>query len=620
MARDALVGPAQVAVADVHILAHDFSGTHGHAQAIGERIPVAELCPETAVKLAIGEAITNLCATMIDGPQTLHMRMDWHGCPTEVAALQTMANTYAQTLGLEAPIIHQHHALNESPAYAVVTIDAPIKQVRQHRTPVMQSGQTTLVALNLSTKQSHLGGTTLAKVMGQTGGIPAKVCTASTLKHFIAFMVNLHGSNRLLSYHDRSDGGLLSTLCEMAFASQCGLIVDLKGMHGSALASLFHEGLGVVLQVKTEHVSWLLSLAKHHKLDGRLLCLGHPTQHPNVAIHYDRKPLISEPYWTLYAIWHATSEALSTVHFERLNGGQGAKLFQTPRHLGALHVTAQPLMRDAIKPAQAKVALLRDVGSHGAYEMADAWQQAGFECVDVHVHDLLDQRINLADFNGLCCVSGTPFNDHPSPALASANALLNDPYSRQMLSDFFARSDTFALGTQNGAQLLFQLRQLIAGTEHWPQFIENESQRHEHRWVRVKVSACDNLFLKGMADSHLPVIVSHAQGRAHFENHQQASLAMTSNSIALHYLDENDAPSTLYPDNPDGSWQGATGFSALNGRVLALMPVIERCVRGFQHHWNPRQFTHHSPWQRMFDNANLWVHALKRDPSETMET
>jgi phosphoribosylformylglycinamidine synthase len=355
-----------------------------------------------------------------------------------------------------------------------------------------------------------------------------------------------------------------------------------------------------------------MDLANQYQLSEKTACIGHPSKRPDVQLRWQHKPVLNAPFWSLHQIWQHTGQHLFPVIFSDTNTGEGLGSIAHHAGLAKNHstfaVSHRPVVSLLTSEHRPKVAFLRDQGSHGAYEMANAFTQAGFDCIGVHMSDLLQDHFDLSDFVGLACCSGTTFNDLPSPALTWASQVLENEALRLKFSSFFERPETFTLGVQNGCQFLVRIRTLIPGTDYWPTVERNQTYRYESRWVRVKIIDTHNLFLKDMAESVLPILISHNHGRACYQHHQAGQLALKQGSICMQMVDHQDHGTDAYPANPDGSWQGANAFGCSQGKVLAMMPVPERVTQGYQHSWNPKFYDQWSPWQKLFDNARMWVH------------
>jgi len=635
IARDPMVGRFQVPVADAAVTLADYQGYTGEAMAAGERTPVAVLDAAAAARLAVGEALTNLVSAPVGALGEVKLSANWMaaaGHPGEDAALydavRAVGLELCPALGVAIPVGKDSlsmrvswdggRSLVVSPVSLIVTAFCRVRDVRQALTPelVLDQGETVLVLVDLGAGRARLGGSALAQVHGALGETPPDVDDPLALKAFIEAMIELREAGRVLAYHDRSDGGLFVTLCEMAFAAGTGLGVCLDGLAENALGALFNEELGAVLQVKHSDVDAVFAAFEARGLrrgpGGHLHRLGAPRTDDRIVLELEGREFFSETRTALRVLWSETTYRMQAL---RDNSRAAEEAFEkaadaTDRGLSP-SLTFDP-DDDPARPyltgtsERPRVAILREQGVNGQVEMAAAFTQAGFAAVDVHMSDLLAGRVRLEGFRGLVACGGFSYGDVLGAGQGWAKSILLHAAAREAVTTFFARPDAFSLGVCNGCQMLSALRDLIPGAERWPRFVRNQSEQFEGRLVQVLVERSPSIFFTGMAGSVLPIPVAHGEGFAEFspgaeEAHERAGL------VALRFVDGHGRPTRHYPENPNGSPSGITSLTTPDGRVTVLMPHPERAFRTVQHSWHPRGWGERSPLARLFSNARAWV-------------
>ncbi len=650
-ARDQMVGPWQTPVADVGVTLWDYDGLGGQAMAMGERSPVAVLNPAAASRLAVGEALTNLCAADIGGFDTVKLSANWMaacGQPGQDAALfdavHALAKEICPALSLSIPVGKDSLSMRTvwsddrgshsvvSPVSLNLTAVAPVADVRKTWTPVLarDQGDTVLMLIDLGQGKSRLAGSVLAQVLNQYGDLTPDVETPDLLKAFGAAMQALHASDLVLSYHDRSDGGLFATLCEMAFASRTGLTINIDLLTIDPVASdwgdfkiradqvavqrdelslkaLFNEELGAVIQVPRSARTQVMDILREFDLSRITYEIGTLNPRDQIEIYRDAVCIYQQPRAQLQRLW-------SSVSYEIARRRDAPDMVE--QEYSGFVVTEEPVVRlpdgfpkSISAPGLAsrpKVAILREQGVNGQVEMAAAFDRAGFEAWDVHMSDLLEGRIALADFAGLAACGGFSFGDVLGAGRGWARSILFHEALRQQFETFFADSSRFALGVCNGCQMLSALKEIVPGAQDWPTFEKNRSEQFEARLSQVEVLESPSIFLSGFGGAILPVVVSHGEGRAVFAGAQAAERVTT----AMRYVDSQGRPTEQYPANPNGSSQGVTGFTNDDGRITLMMPHPERVFRAVQMSWQPSRLAMSgdaSPWLQMFMNARRWV-------------
>ncbi|MFA5826369.1 MAG: phosphoribosylformylglycinamidine synthase [Gallionellaceae bacterium] len=626
-ARDQMVGPWQVPVADVAVTLMGYNTNLGEAFALGERTPIAVLNAPASGRMAIGEAITNIAAAQIEKIGDIKLSANWmaaaghHG---EDAALfdtvQAVGMELCPQLGISIPVGKDSMSMKTTwkdgeqnkavtaPLSLIVTSFAPCSDVRKTLTPqLVANTDTVLLLFDLGCGKNRMGGSALAQVYKQVGDIAPDVNDALKLKAFFDLIQRFNREGKLLAYHDRSDGGMLAALCEMAFASHVGLDVRLDELKGDDLSSLFNEELGALVQVRRADLADIFvqcdeaGLGSVHEV-ARLNTSG------TINISRGGKTLYSENAIALRRIWSET-----TYQMQKLRDNPACAQQEYDRTLDAndtgLHVKLTYDVNENVAPAllksRPKMAILREQGVNGQVEMAAAFDRAGFTAVDVHMSDIISGRVKLADFKGVAACGGFSYGDVLGAGEGWAKSILFNPRARDEFEAFFKRNDTFALGVCNGCQMMSNLHEIIPGAEHWAHFARNQSEQFEARFVMVEVQQSPSILFEGMAGSRMPIVVSHGEGYADFSN--AAKLKAVQPLVSLRYVDHAGKPTETYPLNPNGSPQGITGLTTPDGRFSIMMPHPERVFRAVQNSWYPRDWQENGAWLRMFQNARKWV-------------
>jgi phosphoribosylformylglycinamidine synthase len=638
ISRDQMVGRWQVPVSDVAVTLSDHYGHAGEAMAMGERTPVAALDAPASGRLAIAEAVTNILAADVDSLEAIRLSANWMaacGEPGEDAALfatvEAVAKELCPALGLAIPVGKDSLSMKTSwttgdedktviaPVSLIVSAFAPVGDVRRTLTPALESdaGPTSLWLIDLGGGRNRLGGSTLAQVHGELGDTCPDLEDPQLLKRLAAALRELKRAELLLAYHDRSDGGLFATLVEMAFAGHCGLEIELpqRGSSGDArrdaLAQLFSEELGVVVQVRAADEARFRATLEQHGLAGQLCRLGVPM--PELRVRIAAGPtLLDESWQDLRRAWSETSYQMRKLRDDPVCAEEelaAQTVMDDPGLTVALTFDAEddvaaPYVARGVRPA---VAILREQGVNSQVETAAAFDRAGFTPVDVHMTDLLAGRRSLTDFKGVVACGGFSYGDVLGAGEGWAKSILFHEAVRQQFVAFFARPDTFALGICNGCQMFAALKSLIPGTEHWPRFVRNRVEQFEARFSLVEIVRSPSVLLEGMAGSLLPIAVAHGEGRAEFSSDAEAERCARIGLVAFRYVDARRRVAETYPLNPAGSPFGIAALSNADGRVTITMPHPERSARYVQNSWRPRESGEFSGWTRLFRNARRFV-------------
>lgn len=631
VARDQMVGPWQVPVADVAVTLAGYQTLRGEAFAIGEKAPLALIDAPASGRMAIGEAITNLAASLIDDLSDIKLSANWMapaGHPGEDAALfetvKAVGMALCPQLGISIPVGKDSMSMKTvweasgerkavtAPISLVVSAFAPTPDARKTLTPQLHAGMgaTKLLLVDLGAGRRRLGGSALAQVYGAVGNEAPDVVDAALLKAFFSAVQQLNRAEKILAYHDRSDGGLFVTLVEMAFAGHCGLDVELDSLmgEGAIAATLFNEELGAVLQVRAEDAEEARATLVAAGLFGCVHRIGSVNAGEHVRFHCQGREIYGERRAVLHRLWSETTYQMQSLRdnpvcaqqeYDRLldeadPGMQVALRFDLNDNVAApyLQTGARPLM-----------AILREQGVNGQVEMAAAFDRAGFEARDVHMSDIIAGRVTLRDFKGLVACGGFSYGDVLGAGEGWAKSILFNARARDAFSAFFQRGDSFALGVCNGCQMMSNLHAIIPGAENWPHFVRNKSEQFEARFAMVEVLDSPSLFFQDMAGSRMPIAVAHGEGYAEFSSARAVEHALAS----LRFVDHYGQATEIYPFNPNGSPGGVTGFTTPDGRFTVMMPHPERVFRAVQHSWHPEGWQEDGPWLRMFRNARRWV-------------
>ncbi|MEK7875542.1 MAG: phosphoribosylformylglycinamidine synthase subunit PurQ, partial [Pseudomonadota bacterium] len=448
----------------------------------------------------------------------------------------------------------------------------------------------------------------LAQVYGQIGNAAPDVDDARLLRAFFGAIQQLNANDLMLAYHDRSDGGLFVTVCEMMFAGRCGVELEI-GTQPGAPAQLFNEELGAVIQVRRADSAKVLQVLAEAGLAGACRSIGRVQASGKLAIAAGGAQIFSAARVELHRAWSET-----TFHLQRRRDHPQCAQQEYDRILDvgdpgiAPHLTFDPAADVAapfVNAAKPRIAILREQGVNGQVEMAAAFDRAGFETFDVHMSDIIAGRVRLSDFKGYAACGGFSYGDVLGAGEGWAKSILFNARARDQFEAFFRRSDTFALGVCNGCQMMSNLHEIIPGTEAWPHFVRNKSEQFEARFAMVEVVKSPSLFFDAMAGSRLPIAVAHGEGYAEFATAEQRSRAQE--LIALRFVDNRGAATEDYPYNPNGSPAGITGLTTPDGRFTVLMPHPERGFRTVQNSWHPQEWGEDGPWLRIFRNARRWV-------------
>lgn len=630
VARDQMVGPWQVPVADCAVSLVSYDSDLGEAMAMGERTPVALLSGPASARMAVTEAITNICAAAVARIGDIRLSANWMcaaDVPGEGAALydavRAIGEELCPALGIAIPVGKDSMSMQTrwdqqgesrsvtAPMSLVVSAFAPVGDTAKTLTPQLEPDpDLCLLLIDLGRGKNRLGASALAQVYGELGNEPADLDSPSDLLAFFDLLQWGKARDDVIAYHDRSDGGMVVSLLEMAFAGRCGIeLVQPSG--ADALAALFCEEPGAIVQIpKARHGDWVAE-AEKLGIGACLQAVGHARTDEQVRIWSDDQLLVDSTRGALEERWSQCSHALARLRdnpecadeaWARISAFDPGLSVRVNSETPVASVS--PMINTAARP---RVAVLREQGVNGHVEMAAAFDRAGFASVDVTMSDLIAGDANLKDFSGLVACGGFSFGDVLGAGEGWAKSILFNAQLRDSFSEFFAQPDSFALGVCNGCQMLSVLRELIPGSEHWPQFRRNRCEQFEARLSMVEVASSPSLFLSGMEGSRLPIAVAHGEGRAAFADTAAQQRCESSQLVGLRYIENNGEIAHRYPANPNGSTNGIAGVCNDSGRVTIMMPHPERVIRRRQFSWAPDDMADDSPWLRLFQNARRYL-------------
>ena len=646
VARDQMVGPWQVPVADAAITTGGYATVTGEAMAIGERTPVALLDARAAARMTIGETLTNLASAPIPALSLVRLSANWMapaGHPGEDArlydAVETVGLELCPALGIAIPVGKDSMSMRTvwhedgeeravtSPLSLIVTGFAPVDDARLALTPELRrEAETELLLVDLGMGRNRLGASALAQVHGAIGDEPPDLDDPDRLRGFFEAIQTLLRQRLLLAYHDRSDGGLFATLVEMAFAGGTGVEIELDSLAGSTIGKLFAEELGAVVQIRSRDLDAITQAFARVGLAEALHRIGRPRDDDRILFLEEGRPVLDASRDALRRDWSDTTWRIQRLrddptcadeeHEARCDPDDPGLTAHVPFDLMPADLTpadlaASPSTRRSRFPiagtARPRIAILREQGVNGQIEMAAAFDRAGFDAIDVHMSDLMAGERTLEGFAGMVACGGFSYGDVLGAGGGWAKSILFHDRLRDDFERFFADPNRFALGVCNGCQMLSHLKDLIPGAEDWPRFRRNRSEQFEARLSLVRIEPSPSILLRDMAGARLPIAVAHGEGRVEFADDASRARAEGAGLVAARFVDGHDRVATRYPANPNGSTDGITALTTPDGRVTILMPHPERVFRTVQHSWHPADWGEDAPWIRLFRNARAWL-------------
>ncbi len=681
--RDQMVGPWQVPVADCAVTATAFDVYTGEAMAMGERTPVAVNNAAASARLAVGEAITNIAAAQIGDIGKINLSANWMAAPAVpgdgadlYAAVQAVGMELCPALGITIPVGKDSMSMSTvwkeagkqkritAPVSLIISAFAPCADIRLSLTPQLRAasrtrvevgslglgtsagaaststsnlnspeGDTVLLLIDLGRGQNRMGGSILAQATSQMGAATPDVDNPTDLKNFFAAIQQLGAEKKILAYHDRSDGGLLATVVEMAFAGHTGVDLEIPAGH-NAFSTLFSEELGAVIQVRLDDIDDVSDVLRQRGFKNCTLRIGTLNPHFALRIRRSGEEIYNENLPKLRALWSdvtrriaalrdnpACAESEYQLKLDKTDPGITPKLTfslnqsvteSTERKQGNTEKDSKASAPSSpsvtsVSKVRPPMAILREQGVNSEVEMAAAFDRAGFRAVDVHMTDILSGRISLKDFRGLVACGGFSYGDVLGAGEGWAKSVLFNERALAEFTAFFARPDTFSLGVCNGCQMMSNLHSIIPGAELWPRFVQNRSERFEARFVSVQIEKSPSILLAGMEGSVLPIASVHGEGYAEFLDASSALACSNSGLVAARFVDNHHQVTETYPLNPNGSPLGMTALTTRDGRTTIMMPHPERVFRTVQNSWHPAEWGENGPWMQLFRNARNWV-------------
>jgi len=629
--RDQMVGPWQVPVADCAVTTVSYDSYAGEAMAMGERTPLALIDGPASGRMAVAEALSNIAASRIEKISDIKLSANWM-CAAGYAGedeilfdtVKAVGMEFCPALGITIPVGKDSMSMRTTwqdgadskavtaPMSLIITAFSPVADVRKTVTPQLRTDldDNALLLIDLGAGKQRLGGSCLAQVYQQVGNDAPDIDDPAVLAGFFNAIQQLLEEQKIMAYHDRSDGGLVLTLLEMAFAGHCGLDIELNA-HGKLHGALFAEEAGAVIQVRCADVEAVIDTFAAHGIAACVQEIGRAVAGSDVAISFGGVEVLRDDRLALQLKWQQLSYRMQSLRdnpecaqqeFDSITESDPG-LSQSLR-FDAQDNIAAPFINSGVRP---RVAILREQGVNGQMEMAAAFDRAGFTAVDVHMSDILSGRVSLQDFKGLAACGGFSYGDVLGAGEGWAKTILFNGLARDEFAGFFQRSDTFSLGVCNGCQMMSNLHSLIPGAEYWPRFVRNRSEQFEARFSLVEIPESPSILLTGMAGSHLPVAVAHGEGRAEFADSAHLQNLQQSGKVALQFIDNQLNATERYPANPNGSPFGIAGASSVDGRVTIMMPHPERVFRTVQNSWVADNSVEDSGWMRLFRNARVWV-------------
>lgn len=661
--RDQLVGPWQIPVADCAVTLADYEQVRGESMAMGERSPIAIFDAPASGRMAVTESITNLLASDVRSFDDVKLSANWMaacGVDGQDAALfdtVTAVSQWCQELGLSIPVGKDSLSMRTAwktedgedrdviaPVSLVVTAFAQVEDVRKTLTPELRTdAESALIFIDLAEGKQRMAGSVLCHAFNQVGHETPDFNNAPLLKAFATTLRRLADQDLVWAYHDKSDGGLFATVAEMAFAAHTGVSLNIDMLtidpHAAdwgdfkiraeqvavqrdelTLKALFNEEAGAVIQVPADQRDAVLQQLREAGLSACSHVIGKPNTTDTIEVYRDGGCIYQVSRAELGKVWSSMTHQMMSLRDNPASADAEYALWDDVKDPGLnAQVVYNPQENIAASfinvGARPKLAVMREQGSNSQLEMAWAFDQAGFEVIDLPMTDLLSGRRDLSDLKGLVAAGGFSYGDVLGAGQGWARTIRFNAMLNEQFAEFFQRTDTFALGVCNGCQMMAALAPMIPGAEHWPTFTTNQSMKYEARLASVEVADSPSIFLQGMAGSRLPIVVSHGEGYANFEVQGNAAQVKS----VLHYTDNRGQRTQQYPFNPNGSPQGIAGVTTEDGRFTIMMPHPERVIRNVQLSWAPKRWGSAdtggddaangglTPWMRLFYNARVWL-------------
>ena len=626
VARDQFIGPYQVPVSDYSMSLRSFTSNSGEVLTVGEKPTLAINNPAASMRMAMAEALCNMSGVHINGLDEVQVSANWMAATgEEVEDLSLREGVEALSkccvdLKVSVPVGKDSLSMRtkwdddsvehtvKSPLSGVITAMAPVKDVTCSVTPELNTEKDSKIIYVQLNNNKRLAGSIFSEVTQSSYIETPDVDDMNAFKEMFNSVQELVSQNKILALHDVSDGGLITTLLEMSFTKRIGLDISIDSLSEESLnADLFSEEIGLVLQVLDQDVNDVIAQFTSKNLVVNEI--GCPSSSKELTISNSENLLYKESVIKLERSWREVSHAIQAIRDNKSIADSELNLLVDEEHKGLYAKDAfdeKILSTFEIKKTKPKVAVLREQGVNGQMEMAAAFTLAGFEAIDVHMQDLLDNKVNLKDFNGLAACGGFSYGDVLGAGGGWSKTILHNNLVKDQFENFFSNESTFTLGVCNGCQMVSKLKDIIPGADYWPSFEKNLSDQFEARLAQVKVKKSDSILLSGMEGWSMPIASAHGEGHAKFINNDLDNL-MNSDQIALNFVNSNGSSTETYPLNPNGSVNGITGITAANGRVTIMMPHPERVFRKLQMSWKPDHWKEFSPWMQIFINAKKFT-------------
>ena len=631
VSRDQLVGKWQVPVADNALTLSAFNTLSGEAMAIGERTPLAVIDAEASARMAVAESVTNIISSGVTSTKDIKLSANWMGAPDLDAgnqdlydAVKAIGEDLCPAWGISIPVGKDSLSMSTSwtdekgqetavtsPLSLIISAFCPIKNVSLAVTPdLKQEKNSSLIFIDLAKGSKRMGMSIVSQISNDFSGNCPDVECLEEMPKLVELFSKFIKQRKILSMHDRSDGGLFTALLEMAISGRKGININLDTYcnHQEEIKeTLLNEELGLVIEVKDQDKEEIIKEINRVGLEGHCHEIGSISDRKCFEISYLNKTIFDETLNKLSKDWNSINLQMQSKR-ENPNTAKQEFLYDIDMERAGLNPNLSFKIPDKlnISKSRPKLAILREQGVNGHTEMAAAFHEVGFECTDVHMTDLFEKRILLKDFNGLVACGGFSYGDVLGAGGGWASSILFNNYLRDEFSEFFHRQDGFSLGVCNGCQMMALLKDLIPGTDNWPRFIRNTSEKFEARLIQLKVQRSNSILFQGMEGSIITVPVSHGEGKTDIEKNE--SEILLKNSLApIAYANDDGIPTESYPQNPNGSSMGIAGVTNIQGNITIMMPHPERAFLSSQNSWAPESWSKYSPWIKFFENARKFL-------------
>jgi len=622
IARDQMVGPWQIPLSNVAVTKSDFEGISGESFSIGEKAPIALINPAASARMAVGEALTNISASAINNLSLVKLSANWMAAAgsdeNDLAlfeAVKAIGMDLCPELNISIPVGKDSMSMQtrwqdgaerlvSSPLSVVISAFSECYNVSKTLTPqLLSSLDTSLIFIDLGNGKNRMGGSCFNLMHKFIGSNSPDLDQPIQIKNFFNTIQELNRNNAILSYHDRSDGGLITCLLEMCFAGHCGMDINLHLDEKNVSNFLFNEELGAVIQVRDSELDAVINTLE--TLLGPIISvIGKSRDDQKINLNNNKITIFSDFRAHFQKIWAETSYKIQSLRDNPKTAAEEYENISDDLDPGISPKITFNVTKVNIQKHKPKIAILREQGINGHNEMAAAFYYAGFEPHDVHMSDIISGKLSLVDYKALVACGGFSFGDVLGAGQGWAKSILLNSRARDEFEAFFMRQDTLALGVCNGCQMMSHIKEIIPGAELWPEFIRNESEQFEARFVSVELKKNNSPFFDGMEGSILPIAVAHGEGRVKFKESIDLEAVKALNLITMHYVNNHHQGTIRYPFNPNGSMLGITGLTSKSGRVSIMMPHPERVFKSDQNSWHPNSWNEYGPWYRMFANAN----------------